>query len=360
MEIKEMKIEDIQERMSAISAEMEAEDADLNALESEIDALNERKAELKAEAEQRKAEAEAATESGEVVKEFKEEKTMEEKRFTKETPEYRDAFFATLVNKATAEQRAIFADNTTYGDGVALPVTTDKAIWDQILTAHPILNDIDIIKSGIVMKVTQMTPDLTTAGKGKKDSDTVVGLTFTSNEKILAGKDYTTYVEISYAEAKMSQGAMEAFLVKEVADALGEQLAKDVFASIVTDAAANSTTKAAGATYFETIGVALGKATQAANPVIYAPADLYYAILKEVDSNKQPIVREGVVLGAELKKDNAAAKITVVDPALYVLNVVADTQIKSQDDVKNAQFVIGGYLRAEGCLRKANAAAFIA
>lgn len=232
-------------------------------------------------------------------------------------------------------------------------MATDAAIWDQVLSQHPILSDVALVKSGIVMKVTQMTPNnLGTASgvKGKKDSDAVVELAFTSNEKVLAGKDYSTYVTLSYAESKMSQGAMESFLVNEIANALGELLAKDVFASILTDAASNSATKTG--TYFEAIGEALGIATQATNPVIYAPSALYYGILKEVDQNGQPIVRDGVVLGATLKKDNAATKITVVDPAMFVLNVVADTTIKSQDDVKNAAYVIGGYCRAEGCLRK--------
>jgi hypothetical protein len=68
----------------------------------------------------------------------------------------------------------------------------------------------------------------------------------------------------------------------------------------------------------------------------------------------------GLALGVEVKLDNAATKVTVVDPNLFVLNVIQDTMIESERDAKNAQFVIGGYLRAEGCLRKTAAAAYIA
>lgn len=367
MQINEMNLEEIEARLAEIAEEVETRSGEeLDALKAEVVELQTRKAELE-EIETRTAQAEALTsedvEPEKIIEEHTEEIIPQEERkmFTRESAEYRDAFFATLVGQATAEQRAIFADNSAAGDGVALPVATDTAIWDQVLTEHPVLADVAIVKSGIVMKVTQMTPSNlgTSSGvKGKKDSDPVVELAFTTNEKVLAGKDYATYVTLSYAEAKMSQGAMESFLVNEIASALGEELAKDVFTSVLTDAAANSTTKTG--TYFEAIGEMLGKATQAQNPVIYAPSALYYAILKEVDSNGQPIVRDGVVLGAELKKDNAATKITVIDPAMYVLNVVADTQIKSQDDIKSAAFVIGGYLRAEGCLRKVNAGAFIA
>lgn len=364
MELSEMNLADVLERLATLETEVR-EAQEITVVEKATEEkrlLLERKAELE-NLEQRKADALALNvgevEPDKIIEERKElEPIMEDKKiYGVDSKEYRDAFFANLVNKATVEQRAIFADNSAYGDGLALPVATDTAIWDQVLTAHPILNDISIVKSGIVMKVTQMIPDLTTAGKAKKDSDPVVALTFTTNEKVLAGKDYTTYVELSYAEAKMSQGAMEAFLVNEIANALGEQLAADVFATIVSDAAANAVTSTGS--YFADIKTALGKATQAQNAVIYAPSALYYAILGEVDNNGQPVVREGVVLGAELKKDNGATKVTIVDPSQFVLNVVADTQIKSSDDVKSSSFVIGGYMRAEGCLRKTNAGAFI-
>lgn len=363
MQINEMNLEEIEARLAEINSEVETRSGEeLDALKNEVVELQTRKAEL-VEIETRKAQAEAL-QNGEVqankIIEQREEIEMEEKKvFGPETKEYRDAFFANLVNKATVEQRAIFADNTTAGDGVALPVATDVAIWDQILTAHPILADINMVKSGIVMKVTQMTPsNLATAGKGKKDSDPVVELQFTTNEKVLAGKDYTTYVTLSYAEAQMSHGAMESFLVTEIANVLGEQLATDVFANIKADSTATATT--ATASYFADIHTALGKAVQAQNAVIYAPAAKYYGILAEVDQNGQPIVRDGVVLGAVLKKDNAATDVTVVDPSLVVCNVVADTTIKSQDDIKSGAFVIGGYMRAEACLRKTAAASVIA
>lgn len=330
----------------------------IESLSAELDELEARTAELVEQAETR-AKTEELVNNNVDVTVVEEITKVEEKRnmITRESQEYRDAFFANLVGKATAEQRSIFADNTTYGDGIALPVATDTAIWDQVLTAHPILSDVNIIKSGVVMKVSQMTPNnLTSAGKGKKDSDPIVQLTFTTNEKVLAGKDYITYVTLSYAESKMSAGAMEAFLVSEIANVLGEQLAADVFASIKADAPATSK----GSSYFADIHTALGNATQATNAVIYAKASDYYGILAEVDSNGQPIVREGVVLGAQLKLDNAAADVTVVDPKQFVLNVIADTKITSQEVVAKGGYDIGGYLRAEGCLRKTAAASVIA
>ena len=358
MEIKTMSIEELQERKAAIAAEVDSLE-DMEAVQARNTELDEINAELEA----RKALAEAKAEvraavangSGEVIEKI--EKVEERKMFGIETKEYRDAFMANLFGNATAEQRAILADNTNYGDGLSLPVALDERIWDQACSAHPILNDVDIRRTGVAIKVTKMTPATVSA---KMDKTTTSELTFTSAEVVLTGKDFNTFVKVSFAEAKMSQGAMEDFLVKEIADVLGEAIAKDIFARILTDLGSAAATYTAGTnTYFGCLQTALGAASLANNPVIYAPAALYYALLGEQDSNGQPIVRDGVALGAQIKKDNAATKITVVAPAMFVLNVVQDITVDSDKDLTQAHYIIGGYARAEGCLRKTAAAAYI-
>jgi hypothetical protein len=191
------------------------------------------------------------------------------------------------------------------------------------------------------------------------DSATSSEQTFTSAEVTLVGADYHTYVTISYAEAKMSQGAMERFLVREVADAIGEALAKDVFARVLSDAGnAQKITPASGSTTFDNVKAAMALATQAQNPIIYAPAASYYDIVGAIASGSPFNI--GATLGCQVKLDNAATKITILDPSLFVLNVIQDTMVESERDAKNAQFIIGGYMRAEGCLRKTKAAAYIA
>ena len=348
------------EQVEARSLELvaEVENAEINeamdSIQIEMDALEERKAQIKAEIEERKANvADVIKGEGEVVEEIIEERT-EKEMFGIDTKEYRDAFMANLVGRATVEQRAILADNTNYGDGLALPVGLDKDIWDQVTEAHPILGDVDVLRSGMAIKVTKMTPAAVTK---KMDSANSTEQTFTGVDVTLVGADYHTYVTLSYAEAKMSQGAMERFLVKEVADALGEALAKDVFARILTDAGnTQKVTPASGSTIFENVKLALALATQG-NPVVYAPASSYYEIVGAIQQGSPFNI--GAALGVEVKKDNAATKVTVVDPKLFVLNVIQDTIIESERDAKNAQFVIGGYMRAEGCLRKTKAAAYI-
>ena len=355
-EIMALDIEQIEARsLELVSAIDAAENNEaMDAIQAEMDALEERKAQIVAEIEERKANiADVIKGEGEVVETIVEER-KEKEMFGIETKEYRDAFMANLVGRATVEQRAILADNSAYGDGLALPVGLDRDIWDQINSAHPILADVDVLRSGIAIKVTKMTPAAVTK---KMDSANSTEQTFTGVDVTLVGADYHTYVTLSYAEAKMSQGAMERFLVKEVADALGEALAKDVFARILSDAGnAQKVTPASGSTVFENVKLALALASQG-NPVVYAPATSYYEIVGAIQQGSPFNI--GAALGVEVKKDNAATKITVVDPKLFVLNVIQDTIVESERDAKNAQFVIGGYLRAEGCLRKTKAAAYV-
>lgn len=356
MDIKTMTTDELLERRTAIVAEIDSPEADLDALTREAEEIK-AELELRKENEAKKAEIRAQVaqdEAAPVIETFEEVK--EEKRmYGIDTKEYRDAFMANLFDQATPEQRAILADNTTYGDGLSLPTALDKEIWDQVTETHPILGDVDILRTGIAIKVTKMTP---TAITKKMDSAASSEQTLTGVDVVLVGADYHTYVTLSYAEAKMSQGAMERFLVREVADAIGEALAKDVFARILSDAGnGQKVTPAQGSTMFENVKAAMALATQARTPIIYAPATAYYEIVGAIAQGSPFNI--GATLGCKVKLDSAATKVTIVDPSLFVLNVIQDTLIESERDAKNAQFVIGGYMRAEGCLRKVKAAAYI-
>lgn len=354
-EIMALDAEQLETRRSELPAELDAAETNeaIDAVQEELTAIEERRAQIKAEIEERNAAAAEVINGGGKVIEKIEERT-EKEMFGIDTKEYKDAFMANLVGRATPEQRSILADNSAYGDGLALPVGLDRDIWDQVTEAHPILADVDVMRTGMAIKVTKMTP---TAITKKMDSAASSEQTITGVDVTLVGADYHTYVTISYAEAKMSQGAMERFIVKEVADAIGEALAKDVFARILADAGnAQKVTPAQGSTTFENLKAALALATQG-NAVVYAPSSAYYEIVGSIQQGSP--FNAGAALGVEVKRDNAATKVTVVDPKMFVLNVIQDTLIESQRDAANAQFIIGGYMRAEGCLRKTKAAAYI-
>ena len=136
MEIREMTIDQIEERKSAIVAELENEGADLNALEEEMRSLNaeieSRRAEEAQKAEIRKAVA--TGEVGEVVKKVEEEKrdmrTNDEVRASKE---YVDAFARYLVSENDTEVRSLLTENVA-GGSVPVPALVDEIIrtaWDN-------------------------------------------------------------------------------------------------------------------------------------------------------------------------------------------------------------------------------------
>jgi HK97 family phage major capsid protein len=135
MDLKEMTIEEMEERKSAIVAELDAEGADLDALEAEMKSIKEeiesRKAEEEKKAEIRQAVVEGA---GTVIRKFEEEKkemtkTPEEIRSSKE---YVDAFARYLISEDATECRALLT--TDASGSVPVPVLVDEIIrtaWDN-------------------------------------------------------------------------------------------------------------------------------------------------------------------------------------------------------------------------------------
>ena len=299
-------------------------------------------------------------EIGKVVETHREEIEMEEKKYTVESPEYRDAFYAMIAGTATEEQRAIVVDSTAPGDGdaIAIPKTLDEKIWDNIHTAHPILADITTVNSGVAMEVTKHTAITVRTTKKLDSAATPAEEANTFVKVVLYGYDYEKFVTLTYAEAKMSQGALEDYLAKEIADEIGESMAKDVFAQILTDAGnGQKVTPASGSTLFENIKAALALATGAATPVIYAPSTSYYEIVGAIAQGSPFNI--GKTLGCEVKLDTATTKVVVLDPKKYVQNIVQAVMIESDRDIKAHKVIVSGYCRAQGTLRHNKAASWI-
>ena len=296
---------------------------------------------------------------GTVVETHREEKKMEERKFTPDTPEYRDAFYAVIGDYATPEQRAIVVDSTAPGDGdaIAIPKTLDEKIWDNIHTAHPILADISTVRSGVAMEVTKHTAIAVRTTKKLDSAATPAEEANTFVKVVLYGYDYEKYVQLTYAEAKMSQGALEDYLAEEIAAELGEALAKDVFAQVLADAG-NGQKVTATSDLFADIKAALALATGAGTLVIYAPSTSYFEIVGAIAQGSPFNI--AATLGCTVKLDNAATGVTILDPKKFVLNMVQDVMIESDRDIKAHKVIVSGYLRAQGTLRHNKAAAYIA
>lgn len=141
MELKEMTIEQLEERKAAIKAEVDAPEADLDALEEEIRAINE-ELEARKQAEAQKAEIRAAVAAGEgtVIKAFEPEERKESKMYGIETKEYRDAWVKSLVRRdLNEEERAALTSA-----GSVIPTMTVNAVWDRLVKDAELLSKVDV------------------------------------------------------------------------------------------------------------------------------------------------------------------------------------------------------------------------
>ena len=115
MDLKEMSVEQLEERKAAIPAELDNEDADLNALEEEVRGINdELEARKNAEAQKAEIRAAVAAGAGEVTEVVETEErtipTMEEIRNSKE---YIDAYAEYIKTENDAECRALLTENVS-------------------------------------------------------------------------------------------------------------------------------------------------------------------------------------------------------------------------------------------------------
>ena len=143
MNIEEMTMDEIQERMKAINEELKGE-CDIDALTAEFDALEARAAVIKETAEKRSALIQRITSGGEgsVVERHEEkEKIMEERKMTPETVEYRDAYMKRLMGKhMTVEERAALTDAADI-----IPTETLNKIYGK-LEENPLIRELDALR----------------------------------------------------------------------------------------------------------------------------------------------------------------------------------------------------------------------
>lgn len=137
MELKEMSIEQIEERKTSIVAELDNEGADLDALEEEMRSLNAELEARKAE-EAKKAEIRQAVADGNVGKvvekvEDKGERNMKTNEEIRASKEYVDAFARYLISEDATEVRSLLTENVA-GGSVPVPAIVDDIIrtaWEK-------------------------------------------------------------------------------------------------------------------------------------------------------------------------------------------------------------------------------------
>ena len=224
MNLKEMTVEQLEERKSAIVAELDNEGADLDALEEEVRAI---KAELEArEAEEaKKAEVREAVAmgEGEVIKTFVEEKRDMEKNFSVDSVEYRDAWLKDLMGKElNAEERAAITGTD------AIPTETLNKIIN-VLKENALLGKIDMLEiPGYVKIPIYATNNDATWTDTSTDSQDVIG------SITLQPKQLIKTIEVPATVDKMSISAFERYITEALANKIESALQKAVIAGTGT------------------------------------------------------------------------------------------------------------------------------
>ena len=136
MEINEMKMEDIEQRMSEIKNLMTAEDADIDALNSEVDSLIERRNQIEADAAEKRAlhEKVASMDAKPIdeIKEKEERKMMDVKEY-RNTQEYINAFANYVKTGDDSECRSLLTENVGTGT-VVVPALVENIVntaWEK-------------------------------------------------------------------------------------------------------------------------------------------------------------------------------------------------------------------------------------
>lgn len=365
-----MRLKQIQERLLAIKGELEVDGADIDALNTEAtDLIEERKGLLAAKEKRNTLLDSIAQNTGEIVREFGDERVTTRNAVDKDM-ETRIFLKNLLGEELTKEERAAFV-HTTENTEAVIPTDLQNKIYSYMEEKHPILQDVQVLRSGAVISVVKHTEivqgDADVVGEGVANDDeqnTFVNVT-------LSGKDFSKHVDFSYRLGKMAIPAFEQYLVKEIGERIGAAMARDIIAQIKQDLSADNKipTATAGKVELDDFLGALASLKSVGGVNIYTNnASLYGGIAKMEGAEGRlsfiPNYKEsisGYVLGKPIKEEDALAEgeILILDPDQFIYNVVQDIMIERDKDIKKHVHTISGFAIAEGTMLNDKAGALI-
>ena len=229
MEVKEMSIEQLEERRAAIAAEIENDDADLDALEAEARAIKEELADRKAAEDKRSAIRSAVAKGdGEVKKSFEGEKR---KMFEINSVEYRNAWLKNLQGKElTAEERAGYTQTSTYATNAIPTIVADK-FFEKMKKLAPMMSHITLMRvAGNLKFVAEGTRN---AAAIHTENSALTPAADTTVSVTLGAKEFVKLIGISKSASMMSVDAFEDWLVEMIAGDLARAIDSYIINSVI-------------------------------------------------------------------------------------------------------------------------------
>ena len=273
MDIKEMSIEELMERRSAISAEIDAPDADLDALEAEARSINEEMENRKAaETKRNEIRNAVAMGDGETTEKFETEErktmTLEEIRSSEE---YVNAFANYLKSGDDSECRAALLTENVSGQ---VPVPT--YVEDRIRTAWQRLGLMDLVRKTYVKGNLKVGFELSATGAVVHTEGTSAPSDETLSFGVvsLTAESLKKWIKISDEAMDLKGTAFIDYIYDEITYQIAKK-AQEILLTKITACTASATASTAGVGVVAgtpSVGLvaqAIGKLSdEAANPVV--------------------------------------------------------------------------------------------
>lgn len=371
MELKEMNLEQLQLRLKEIEeVEINKDDADYEALIEEVRSIKEFIANKNKDIEARTKLLDDIAEGrlGTTISTY-ENNTEEGKKRKMENiqAEYRNAFLKELLGQElTQEEQRAFV-HTTENTGAVVPKELQNRIYSTMEEKHPILADIQYLRTGAVLSIVKHTG--ITAGDAKEVKEGVANddeqNTFVTVS--LNGKDFSKHVDFSYRLGQMAIPAFEDYLVREISNRLASAIAKEVIAQFKKDI--NTENKISGTATIDTILSAIGSLKQVGIVNVYANNKTIYGSIVKLPGEKGrdafiPDYANGIsgrLLGKAIKEEDSLAdnEILIADANQFIFNEVQPLLIERDRNIKTHVHTVSGLIIGEGVLTNDKAASLI-
>lgn len=329
MENKNMTVDEIEARMAEIRTEMDTDGADITALTEEVRAMNERKDELRrAEEACKKLRNMVAYGSvGKTVHEFT-GKEQEERTFSVDSKEYRDAYLKKLQGKELTEmeQRAF-----TVASGATATITANR-IMDVVRDHAWLLERTTTIYAN--GKIEYYVEGTNNKAEDHTENTAITPAADTLTKITLSPAEITKMIQVSAASAALSIDAFEGWL----ADQLGKAIARKISSKIITAMLAAAASAGTTVTKDDVLAL-LGSVKGESIAIVCNNKTLFTKLVALQDNGKSPLVRfdggKATIYGREVLLDDNMADDTVLcgDMSKFVCAVAEDINVIRQYDI---------------------------
>lgn len=272
MEINEMNMEQVEERLAQIRTEIDGENADIEALNAEVDSLIERQSAIRAEAEEKRGlldkVAKMQTTPIDKIEERKPEMEQVEIRNTKA---YIDAFAEYVKSGDSTECRALLSENATNGT-VAVP----EFVYDVIKTAWNREGVMSLVRKSYLRGNLKVGFEISASGATvHQEGQAVNEETLVLGIVELVPSAIKKWISISDEALDMTGETYLRYIYEELTYKIAQKAADELIAKIEAAGTASTTTAVGVPVVTSTtisvglIAEALGKLSdEAANPVV--------------------------------------------------------------------------------------------